>query len=190
MQLGVRPDVRAAGDSPSFLARLGRAGRNRHLIGGIATRSSAIFIVAAVLTPGPDIASQLLMAAPLLVLYAASVGVAYFAAHARRLPPRPTRVSTSSGGRPLPPRVPARRAKRVGGRGDRVPDPVVAEPVAVEAWRYGDLLARTLGDERCHRGARGVGEVRDDEHDERRARAGRSSATTATVSYDSKTNFT
>lgn len=35
-----------------------------------------IFIVAAVLTPGPDIASQLLMAAPLLVLYVASIGVA------------------------------------------------------------------------------------------------------------------
>jgi sec-independent protein translocase protein TatC len=36
-----------------------------------------IFIVAAVLTPGPDVASQLLMAGPLLVLYAASIGVAY-----------------------------------------------------------------------------------------------------------------
>jgi sec-independent protein translocase protein TatC len=37
----------------------------------------AIFIVAAVLTPGPDVASQLLMAAPLLVLYTLSIGVAY-----------------------------------------------------------------------------------------------------------------
>jgi len=36
-----------------------------------------IFIVAAVLTPGPDVASQLLMAGPLLLLYAASIGVAY-----------------------------------------------------------------------------------------------------------------
>ena len=36
-----------------------------------------IFIVAAVLTPGPDVASQLLMAAPLLVLYTVSIGVAY-----------------------------------------------------------------------------------------------------------------
>jgi len=36
-----------------------------------------IFIVAAALTPGPDIASQLLMAGPLLVLYVASIGVAY-----------------------------------------------------------------------------------------------------------------
>lgn len=37
----------------------------------------AIFIVAAVLTPGPDVASQMLMATPLLVLYALSIGVAY-----------------------------------------------------------------------------------------------------------------
>jgi sec-independent protein translocase protein TatC len=36
-----------------------------------------IFIVAAVLTPGPDVASQLLMAGPLLVLYVLSIGVAY-----------------------------------------------------------------------------------------------------------------
>jgi sec-independent protein translocase protein TatC len=40
----------------------------------------AIFIVAAVLTPGPDVASQLLMATPLLVLYALSIGIAYLAA--------------------------------------------------------------------------------------------------------------
>jgi sec-independent protein translocase protein TatC len=36
-----------------------------------------IFVVAAVLTPGPDIASQLLMAAPLLVLYVLSIAVAW-----------------------------------------------------------------------------------------------------------------
>jgi len=36
-----------------------------------------IFIVAAVLTPGPDVASQMLMATPLLVLYVASIAVAY-----------------------------------------------------------------------------------------------------------------
>jgi len=46
-----------------------------------------IFIVAAMLTPGPDIASQLLMAAPLLVLYALSIGVAY--AFARPRPAAP-----------------------------------------------------------------------------------------------------
>jgi sec-independent protein translocase protein TatC len=43
-----------------------------------------IFIVAAVLTPGPDVASQLLMATPLLVLYVASIGVAYVFGRPRR----------------------------------------------------------------------------------------------------------
>jgi sec-independent protein translocase protein TatC len=38
----------------------------------------AIFVVAAILTP-PDVASQLLMAGPLLVLYLISIGVAYLA---------------------------------------------------------------------------------------------------------------
>jgi sec-independent protein translocase protein TatC len=42
-----------------------------------------IFIVAAILTPGPDVASQLLMAGPLLLLYALSIGVAYMFAKAR-----------------------------------------------------------------------------------------------------------
>lgn len=36
-----------------------------------------IFIVAAVLTPGPDVASQLLLAGPLLLLYIISIGVVY-----------------------------------------------------------------------------------------------------------------
>jgi sec-independent protein translocase protein TatC len=36
-----------------------------------------IFILAAVLTPGPDVASQLLLAGPLLLLYLLSIGVAY-----------------------------------------------------------------------------------------------------------------
>ena len=36
-----------------------------------------IFIAAAVLTPGPDVASQLLLAGPLLLLYGVSIGVAY-----------------------------------------------------------------------------------------------------------------
>jgi sec-independent protein translocase protein TatC len=36
-----------------------------------------IFILAAILTPGPDVASQLLMAGPLLALYLVSIGVAY-----------------------------------------------------------------------------------------------------------------
>jgi len=37
----------------------------------------AIFIVAAILTPGPDIASQILLAIPLTLLYLLSIGVAY-----------------------------------------------------------------------------------------------------------------
>ena len=37
-----------------------------------------IFILAAVLTPGPDVASQLLMAGPLLVLYGVSIGRVFF----------------------------------------------------------------------------------------------------------------
>lgn len=37
-----------------------------------------IFVVAAVLTPGPDVASQMLLVAPLIVLYGASIVIAYF----------------------------------------------------------------------------------------------------------------
>ena len=46
------------------------------MIRGLRYAMLAIFILAAVLTPGPDVASQLLMAAPLLVLYGVSIGVA------------------------------------------------------------------------------------------------------------------
>jgi sec-independent protein translocase protein TatC len=38
-----------------------------------------IFVLAAILTP-PDIVSQILLAAPLLLLYGVSIGVAYLAA--------------------------------------------------------------------------------------------------------------
>jgi sec-independent protein translocase protein TatC len=41
-----------------------------------------IFVVAAVLTPGPDVASQMLMATPLLALYGLSIGVARMVAPA------------------------------------------------------------------------------------------------------------
>jgi sec-independent protein translocase protein TatC len=62
-----------------FLARIGLVTHHtllvwwRHAI-------VAIFIVAAVLTPGPDVASQMLMATPLLILYVLSIGVAYLVA--------------------------------------------------------------------------------------------------------------
>jgi len=62
-----------------FLARIGVV-THRTLIGWSRYAVVAIFVVAAVLTPGPDIASQLLMAAPLLVLYVLSIFVAFLVA--------------------------------------------------------------------------------------------------------------
>jgi sec-independent protein translocase protein TatC len=59
-----------------FLARVGLI-THRTLLDGARYAVVGIFVVAAVLTPGPDIASQLLMAAPLLVLYVLSIGVAW-----------------------------------------------------------------------------------------------------------------
>ncbi len=59
-----------------FLARLGVL-THRTLLGVGRYAIVVIFIVAAVLTPGPDVASQLLMAAPLLVLYGLSIVVAW-----------------------------------------------------------------------------------------------------------------
>jgi sec-independent protein translocase protein TatC len=62
-----------------FLARVGIV-THRTLIAWWRYAIIVIFVVAAVLTPGPDVASQMLMAAPLLVLYALSIGVAYVVA--------------------------------------------------------------------------------------------------------------
>jgi sec-independent protein translocase protein TatC len=59
-----------------FLARLGFV-THRMMLRTVRYAILIIFIVAAMLTPGPDVASQLLMAGPLLVLYALSIGVAY-----------------------------------------------------------------------------------------------------------------
>ncbi len=65
-----------------FLARIGLV--THHTMLAYARYAVlVIFIVAAVLTPGPDIASQLLMAGPLLMLYGLSIGVAYVFATAR-----------------------------------------------------------------------------------------------------------
>jgi sec-independent protein translocase protein TatC len=61
-----------------FLARIGLV-THRMMIAGARYAIVVIFIVAAVLTPGPDVASQMLMATPLLVLYALSIGIAYLA---------------------------------------------------------------------------------------------------------------
>jgi sec-independent protein translocase protein TatC len=61
-----------------FLARIGLV-THRTMINYLRYAIVAIFIVAAVLTP-PDVASQMLMAGPLLVLYLISIGVAYIVA--------------------------------------------------------------------------------------------------------------
>jgi sec-independent protein translocase protein TatC len=62
-----------------FLARVGMI-THKTMIGWWRYAIVVIFVVAAVLTPGPDIASQMLMATPLLVLYALSIGIAYLVA--------------------------------------------------------------------------------------------------------------
>jgi sec-independent protein translocase protein TatC len=73
-----------------FLARLGVVTHHTLLrLGRYAI--VAIFVVAAVLTPGPDVASQLLMAAPLLVLYGISIIVAFLVA-------RPARAAATAPG--------------------------------------------------------------------------------------------
>jgi sec-independent protein translocase protein TatC len=60
-----------------FLARVGMV-THTMMLHYLRYAILVIFIVAAVLTPGPDVASQLLMAGPLLLLYGISIGVAYF----------------------------------------------------------------------------------------------------------------
>lgn len=65
-----------------FLARLGFV-TSAMMIHYFRYAVLVIFIVAAVLTPGPDVASQLLMATPLLLLYGISIGVAHVFAKPR-----------------------------------------------------------------------------------------------------------
>jgi sec-independent protein translocase protein TatC len=60
-----------------FLARIGFIDHNT-LIKPWRFAVLAMFIIAAVLTPGPDVASQMMLVTPLLVLYAASIGIVYF----------------------------------------------------------------------------------------------------------------
>ena len=73
-----------------FLARLGMVNHTAMLKH---TRYAilVIVIVAAVLTPGPDVASQMLMAGPLLLLYGLSIGVAYVFGK-----PRPTTTAVAT----------------------------------------------------------------------------------------------
>jgi sec-independent protein translocase protein TatC len=69
-----------------FLARVGLV-THHMLIAWWRYAIIVIFVAAGVLTPGPDVASQMLMAAPLLVLYVLSIGVAYLVARPRETPP-------------------------------------------------------------------------------------------------------
>ena len=59
-----------------FLARIGLV-TPRFLIRNTKYAVLVIFVVAAVLTPGPDIVSQLLMAGPMILLYAISIVIAW-----------------------------------------------------------------------------------------------------------------
>jgi sec-independent protein translocase protein TatC len=59
-----------------FLARIGLI-TPRTLIRNFKYAVLVIFIVAAVLTPGADVASQVMMAGPMLVLYVLSIGIAW-----------------------------------------------------------------------------------------------------------------
>ncbi|HXC52987.1 MAG TPA: twin-arginine translocase subunit TatC [Candidatus Limnocylindrales bacterium] len=66
-----------------FLARIGFV-TWRQLLSFSRYAVVVIFIVAAVLTPTPDAANQLMMAVPLMFLYAISIGVAYVFGKDRR----------------------------------------------------------------------------------------------------------
>lgn len=59
-----------------FFARVGMIDHNS-LIRPWRYAIIGIVVMAAVLTPGPDVASQLLLAGPLILLYGVSIGVAY-----------------------------------------------------------------------------------------------------------------
>ena len=66
-----------------FLARIGLV-THRMMMAVWRYAIVVIFIVAAVLTPGPDVASQMLMATPLLILYGLSIVVAWMVARPAR----------------------------------------------------------------------------------------------------------
>jgi len=66
-----------------FLARMGVVSA-RFLVRQIKYAILVIFILAAILTPGPDVVSQLLMAGPMILLYGVSILVAW--AFGRRRP--------------------------------------------------------------------------------------------------------
>jgi sec-independent protein translocase protein TatC len=59
-----------------FLARMGVV-TGRQLLHYTKYAILIIFIVAAIITPGPDVVSQCLVAAPMLMLYAVSILIAW-----------------------------------------------------------------------------------------------------------------
>ena len=59
-----------------FAARIGLV-HHRDMIGGFRYAMVGILVVAAMMTPGPDIVSQLIMALPLTLLYVVGIGVAW-----------------------------------------------------------------------------------------------------------------
>jgi sec-independent protein translocase protein TatC len=69
-----------------FLARVGLL-TPRFLIRNTKYAVLVIFIIAAILTPGPDVVSQALMAGPMLVLYGLSIGIAWLFQKRRAAPP-------------------------------------------------------------------------------------------------------
>jgi sec-independent protein translocase protein TatC len=80
-----------------FLARAGVV-THRQMLSALRYAVLGIFILAAVLTPGPDVASQLLMAGPLLVLYGVSIGVAFVFGRRRPQPAEQAETSLAAPG--------------------------------------------------------------------------------------------
>jgi sec-independent protein translocase protein TatC len=60
-----------------FAARVGLV-NHRDMIGGFRYSLVGILVLAAMMTPGPDIISQLIMALPLTLLYVVGIAVAWF----------------------------------------------------------------------------------------------------------------
>lgn len=89
-----------------FFARVGLI-THRTLIAFGRYAVVGIFVLAAVLTPGPDVASQMLMAGPLLLLYGLSIGVA-FAARRRDGTEEPEAAGEPPSPAAPPPTPPAR----------------------------------------------------------------------------------
>lgn len=78
-----------------FLARIGLIDA-RDMIGGFRYSVVGIFVVAAILTP-PDVVSQLMMAAPLIVLYGVGIIIAFFVSTKVREPAEASATGKEAG---------------------------------------------------------------------------------------------